>query len=95
MGGFFYERPNSLDKFIMLHLDFGTFRSACMPNNFFVSITLLVEIDVCLSGPFRIRNQLMSIPAAEQLLTETTLLLNYQRRAFLIQTFKADLISDE
>jgi hypothetical protein len=70
------------DKVVKLHIRLRTFERPCMPHDLLMGVAVAVEFDIGLVVPFRVRDEFMSLPAAQKLFRNTALLLNHERRAF-------------
>jgi hypothetical protein len=71
------------NELIEFYLRPRAFQTAGVLHDLLVSVTVAVELDVDFTCPFRIGDEFVRLPAAEELFLNAALLLNHQRRALL------------
>src|SRR5262245_19730251 len=77
-----YDELPSRDEVVELHLRFRPLERARVPHDLLVRVAAAVELDVGFGVPFRIGDELVRLPAAQELLRDAALLPDHERCAF-------------
>src|SRR5439155_20104726 len=73
-----------LHQIVELHHRFGALEAARVAHDLLMRVAATIALDVGLGLPFRVRDELTSVAAAQKLLGDAALLLDHERRAFFL-----------